>query len=132
MYKTAPGRSMSASPSPSGAPDDSSDAPPSAPPRRNPRAEGRAMIGIGFTPFETRADAMRRLAIQAETLGLGQVDIAEGWTHDATLLLAEVAMATARIGIGTSVLSTWGRSPATIALAASGLQRLADGRFTLG
>jgi alkanesulfonate monooxygenase SsuD/methylene tetrahydromethanopterin reductase-like flavin-dependent oxidoreductase (luciferase family) len=70
------------------------------------------MIGIGFTPFETRADAIARLAVHAEALGLDQVESAEGWMHDATILLAEVATRTSRIGVGTSVVNTWGRSPA--------------------
>src|SRR5690349_16743204 len=89
-------------------------------------------IGIGFTPFETRVDVMVRLAVQADQLGLDHVGVAEGWTHDSTLVLAEIAAKTKRIGIGTSVLSVWGRTPATIAMAATGLQRLSDGRFTLG
>jgi alkanesulfonate monooxygenase SsuD/methylene tetrahydromethanopterin reductase-like flavin-dependent oxidoreductase (luciferase family) len=47
-------------------------------------------------------------------------------------LLTEVALRTARIRLGTSVVSAWGRSPATIALTATGLQRVSGGRFSLG
>jgi alkanesulfonate monooxygenase SsuD/methylene tetrahydromethanopterin reductase-like flavin-dependent oxidoreductase (luciferase family) len=89
-------------------------------------------LGIAFTPFETRVDVIARLAIQADQLGLDRVDVAEGWTHDGTILLAELAARTSRIGLGTSVLSVWGRTPATIALAATGLQRVSGGRFSLG
>jgi alkanesulfonate monooxygenase SsuD/methylene tetrahydromethanopterin reductase-like flavin-dependent oxidoreductase (luciferase family) len=89
-------------------------------------------VGIGFTPFETRADVIVRLALQAEAAGLDQVDVAEGWTHDSTILLAELAMRTERIGLGSSVISAWGRTPATIALMGSGLQRLSGGRFSVG
>ena len=89
-------------------------------------------IGIGFTPFETRADAIVRLATLADDLGLERVDVAEGWTHDATILVAELAQRTSRIELGTSVLSVWGRTPASLALTAAGLQRLSGGRFTLG
>ena len=89
-------------------------------------------IGIAFTPFETRADVITRIAVQADQLGLDRVDIAEGWTHDGTILLAEVATRTERIALGSSVVSVWGRSPATLALMATGLQRLSDGRFSLG
>jgi alkanesulfonate monooxygenase SsuD/methylene tetrahydromethanopterin reductase-like flavin-dependent oxidoreductase (luciferase family) len=92
----------------------------------------RTRIGIAFTPFETRADVMVRLAIRADQLGLDRVDVAEGWTHDATVLLAEVALRTSRIRLGTSVLSAWGRTPASLALGAAGLQRCSGGRFTLG
>lgn len=89
-------------------------------------------VGIGFTPFETRADVIVRLAERADALGLARVDVAEGWTHDSTILLAELAERTERIGLGTGVVSVWGRSPATIAMAATGLQRVSGGRFTLG
>ena len=95
------------------------------------RISGR-MIGIGFTPFETRADVIMRLAEQADQLGMARVAVAEGWTHDALILLAELAMRTSRIELGTGVISTWGRTPATMALAAAGLQRCSGGRFSLG
>jgi alkanesulfonate monooxygenase SsuD/methylene tetrahydromethanopterin reductase-like flavin-dependent oxidoreductase (luciferase family) len=89
-------------------------------------------VGIGFTPFETRADVILRLAVRADELGLDRVTIAEGWTHDSMILLAELALRTSRIGIGTMVVSVWGRTPATIALGAAGLQRCSGGRFSLG
>jgi alkanesulfonate monooxygenase SsuD/methylene tetrahydromethanopterin reductase-like flavin-dependent oxidoreductase (luciferase family) len=89
-------------------------------------------VGVAFTPFETRADVILRLASQAEDLGFDRVDIAEGWTHDSTILLAQVAERTRRIGLGTSVVSAWGRTPATIALGAATLQRASGGRFSVG
>ena len=90
------------------------------------------MTGVAFTPFETRVDTIVRLARQAETLGLDRVQVAEAWSHDATIVLAEIAAQTSRIGLGTGVLSVWGRTPASIALAAAGLQRASGGRFSLG
>jgi alkanesulfonate monooxygenase SsuD/methylene tetrahydromethanopterin reductase-like flavin-dependent oxidoreductase (luciferase family) len=92
----------------------------------------RTRIGVAFTPFETRADVMLRLAIRADQLGLDRVEVAEGWTHDAMVLLAELALRTSRIRLGTSVISAWGRTPATMALGAAGLQRCSGGRFSLG
>ncbi|HEY6759112.1 MAG TPA: LLM class flavin-dependent oxidoreductase [Baekduia sp.] len=88
--------------------------------------------GIAFTPFETRADVIRRLALRAEDAGLDRVDVAEGWTHDAMVVVAELALRTSRIELGTMVVSAWGRTPATIALGAGSLQRLSAGRFSLG
>jgi alkanesulfonate monooxygenase SsuD/methylene tetrahydromethanopterin reductase-like flavin-dependent oxidoreductase (luciferase family) len=88
--------------------------------------------GVAFTPFETRVDTMMRLALRAEALDLDRVQVAEAWTHDATIVLAELAAQTSRIGLGTGVLSVWGRTPASIALAAAGLQRASGGRFSLG
>jgi len=89
-------------------------------------------VGIAFTPFETRADVILRLGLQAADLGLERVEVAEGWTHDSTILLAELAQRTSRIGLGTSVISAWSRTPGTIAMTAAGLQRLSGGRFSLG
>jgi alkanesulfonate monooxygenase SsuD/methylene tetrahydromethanopterin reductase-like flavin-dependent oxidoreductase (luciferase family) len=89
-------------------------------------------IGVAFTPLETRADVIVRLAARADALGLARVDVAEGWSHDAPVLLAEIAAQTERIGLGASVLSMWGRTPATLAMTAAGLQRVSRGRFMLG
>jgi alkanesulfonate monooxygenase SsuD/methylene tetrahydromethanopterin reductase-like flavin-dependent oxidoreductase (luciferase family) len=89
-------------------------------------------VGVAFTPFETRADAILRIATQADDGGLDRVEVAEGWTHDSTILLAELAQRTSVISLGTSVVSAWGRTPATIAMSAAGLQRLSEGRFSLG
>jgi alkanesulfonate monooxygenase SsuD/methylene tetrahydromethanopterin reductase-like flavin-dependent oxidoreductase (luciferase family) len=89
-------------------------------------------IGVAFTPLETRIDVILRLARHADDLGIDRVDLAEGWTFDSTVLLAQIAARTSRIGLGTSVLSAWGRTPATIALAAASLQRCSEGRFSLG
>ena len=84
-------------------------------------------VGVAFTPFETRADLILRLAGRAEELGFDRVDIAEGWTHDSMILLAQVAARTGSIGLGSSVISAWGRTPGTIALgAASGRPLLCE------
>ena len=91
-----------------------------------------APIGIAFTPFESRVDVIVRLAQRADATGLDRVDLAEGWTHDSMVLLAELALRTSRIGLGTAVVSAWGRTPATIAMGAAGLQRCSHGRFSLG
>src|SRR5215210_8675728 len=90
------------------------------------------LVGVGFTPFETRTDAIFRLAGHAEDVGLDRVDVAEAWTYDSLIVLAELAARTSRIGLGTSIISVWGRTPATMALGAAGLQRCSRGRFSLG
>lgn len=96
------------------------------------RADKRLSVGVAFTPFETRTDLIVRLGIRAERLGFARIDLAEGWTYDAMIVLAELAARTSRIDLGTSVISVWGRTPATIALGAAGLQRYSGGRFSLG
>lgn len=89
-------------------------------------------VGVGVTPFQTDADATIRLAVGAEELGYARFGTAEGWTHDAVVLLTQIAGVTSRIGLGTGVLPVWSRTPAAIAMAAAGLQRASDGRFALG
>jgi alkanesulfonate monooxygenase SsuD/methylene tetrahydromethanopterin reductase-like flavin-dependent oxidoreductase (luciferase family) len=89
-------------------------------------------VGAGVTPFQTDADATIRLAVRAEELGYARFGSAEGWTHDAVVLLAQIAAATSRIGLATTVLPVWSRTPAAIAMAAASLQRASDGRFALG
>ena len=92
----------------------------------------RGGVGAGVTPFQTDAGATIRLAVAAEELGYARFGSAEGWTHDAVVLLAQIAGVTSRIGLATTVLPVWSRTPAAIAMAAASLQRASDGRFALG
>ena len=96
------------------------------------RPEAGSSVGVGVTPFQTDADATIRLAVRAEELGYARFGSAEGWTHDAVVLLAQIAGVTSRIGLATAVLPVWSRTPAAIAMAAASLQRASDGRFALG
>ena len=89
-------------------------------------------LGVGLTPMETRRDVVLHVADRAERLGYAAFFLAEGWGHDASVLLAEVATRTSRITIGTGVLNVWGRSPATIAMLAATLSEVSGGRFELG
>ena len=89
-------------------------------------------IGAGVTPFQTDGEATIRLAVAAEELGYARFGTAEGWTHDAVVLLTQIAGVTTRIGLATTVLPVWSRTPAAIAMAAAGLQRASGGRFALG
>jgi alkanesulfonate monooxygenase SsuD/methylene tetrahydromethanopterin reductase-like flavin-dependent oxidoreductase (luciferase family) len=92
----------------------------------------RSRVGVGVTPFHTDAEASIRLAQRAEELGYARFGTAEGWTHDAVVLLTEIAGVTDRIALATSVLPVWSRTPGAIAMAASSLQRASGGRFALG
>jgi alkanesulfonate monooxygenase SsuD/methylene tetrahydromethanopterin reductase-like flavin-dependent oxidoreductase (luciferase family) len=92
----------------------------------------RPRVGVGVTPFHTDADATIRLAQTAEELGYARFGTAEGWTHDAVVLLTQMAGATSTIGLASSVLPVWSRTPGAIAMAAASLQRASGGRFTLG
>jgi alkanesulfonate monooxygenase SsuD/methylene tetrahydromethanopterin reductase-like flavin-dependent oxidoreductase (luciferase family) len=89
-------------------------------------------VGVGITPFQTDEEASIRLASRAEELGYSRFGAAEGWTHDAVVLLARIASVTSRMGLATTVLSVWSRTPGAIAMAAASLQRASGGRFALG
>jgi len=89
-------------------------------------------VAVGVTPMETRREVVLRLADLAEDLGYSAFTVAEGWGYDAGVLLAEIATRTSRIQLGTGVLNVWGRTPASIAMLASGLHAVSGGRFTLG
>ena len=96
------------------------------------RRAAASRVGVAVTPFQTDAEATIRLAQRAETLGDSRFGAAEGWTHEAIVVLTQIAMTTSRIRLATTVLPVWSRTPAAIAMAAAGLQRVSDGRFELG
>ena len=89
-------------------------------------------LGVGLTPLETRREVVLHVATRAEQLGFDAFYLAEGWGHDAAVLLSEVAVRTSRIRLGTGVLNIWGRSAATIAMLAASLHEVSGARFTLG
>lgn len=89
-------------------------------------------LAVGLTPMETRREVVLHLADRAEELGYDAFFVAEGWGHDAGVLLAEVATRTSRITIGTGILNIWGRTAATIAMLATSLTEVSAGRFVLG
>lgn len=88
--------------------------------------------GIALTPMETRPDVIVRTARLADRLGYEVFVLPEGWGLDATVLLAHLAGRTEQIRLVAGVLSIWGRTPATIAMAAASLHQICAGRFVLG
>jgi coenzyme F420-dependent oxidoreductase len=72
------------------------------------------------------------LAQAAERLGYERAWLPETWGRDAPTVLGAVAGATESIGLGTSVLNVYSRSPALIAQTAATLQELSDGRARVG
>jgi probable F420-dependent oxidoreductase len=83
-------------------------------------------IGLGIT-FDPDVAAIRG----AETTGYDAAWLPET-NHDPLLTLAAAAPVTQHIGLGTSVLVAFARSPMTTAIAANDLQRYSEGRFLLG
>jgi alkanesulfonate monooxygenase SsuD/methylene tetrahydromethanopterin reductase-like flavin-dependent oxidoreductase (luciferase family) len=89
-------------------------------------------LAVGLMPLENRHDAIIRVATRADQLGYFGFFLPETWAHATTVLLAACAARTQQIHVGATVLGTWGRSAATIAMASSTLDAVSDGRFILG
>jgi len=91
-----------------------------------------ARRGVGLTPMETRRDVIVRAAMLADELGYEVFAVPEGWGLDSTPVLTEIALRTARIQVASSVLSVWGRTPATLAMTAATLHQISGGRYVQG
>ncbi len=77
-------------------------------------------------------DAIPELARLAEDHGFGCAWAGEANNKDPTVMLASIAAVTKRLEIGSAVYHMLGRTPATLALQAVGLDELSQGRFLLG
>jgi alkanesulfonate monooxygenase SsuD/methylene tetrahydromethanopterin reductase-like flavin-dependent oxidoreductase (luciferase family) len=77
-------------------------------------------------------DAIPELARLAEAHGFGCAWGGEANNKDPTVMLAAVAAVTKRLEVGSAVYHILGRTPATLALQAAGLDELSSGRFLLG
>ncbi len=77
-------------------------------------------------------DAIPELARLAEAHGFGCAWGGEANNKDPTVMLSAVAAVTDRMKIGSAVYHILGRTPATLALQAVGLDELSGGRFLLG
>jgi alkanesulfonate monooxygenase SsuD/methylene tetrahydromethanopterin reductase-like flavin-dependent oxidoreductase (luciferase family) len=92
----------------------------------------RLRIGVSVMPLENRREALVDLAIGADRRGYDAFMLPETWVYDITVVLAEAAVKTGRINLGTCILGVWNRSAATIAMAARTLASMSSGRFVLG
>jgi len=77
-------------------------------------------------------DDVAELARRAERLGYDRVWQPETWGRDAVTAMTAMAERTESIGIGSSVLNVYSRSPALLGQTAVTLQEHSDGRFRLG
>ena len=75
-------------------------------------------------------DAIPELARLAEAHGFGCAWAGEANNKDPTVMLAAIAAVTTRLKIGSAVYHILGRTPATLALQAVGLDELSGGRFS--
>ncbi len=68
----------------------------------------------------------------AEDLGYDRAWLPETWGRDAVTTLTSIAHGTDHVGIGTSIIPVYSRSPALVGQTAATLQEVADGRLRLG
>jgi probable F420-dependent oxidoreductase len=88
-------------------------------------------IGLAISGGPNPAEIVD-LVVLAESLGYESAWVAEGHGGDQFAILAACAMRTSRIILGTSISSVFVRTAPTIAMAASSVADLCDGRFILG
>lgn len=77
-------------------------------------------------------DAVVDLGEHAESAGYDRVWMPETWGRDAVSILATLSERTETIGLGTSVVNVYSRSPAVLAQTAVTLDEASGGRFRLG
>jgi alkanesulfonate monooxygenase SsuD/methylene tetrahydromethanopterin reductase-like flavin-dependent oxidoreductase (luciferase family) len=89
-------------------------------------------LAVSIMPLENRREIVLHAATAAERFGYEAFFLPEAWAFDSTVVLAEAAVHTRRITLGSGVLGVWSRSAGTLAMAASTLSALSGGRFVLG
>lgn len=81
---------------------------------------------------QSSLESLILLGESVEHHGYARAWLPETWGRDAVTVLATLAQRTERVGIGTSIVNAYSRTPATIAQTAATLQEASDGRFRLG
>lgn len=89
-------------------------------------------VHLGWSMLRWPAATRTRLVQLAERLGYDSIWAGESTGCDAATALAMVATLTDRVRVCAGALQMPGRSPAMTAMTAVALDRLSDGRFTLG
>jgi coenzyme F420-dependent oxidoreductase len=77
-------------------------------------------------------DALVEQAQRAEDYGYDRAWLPESWGRNAAVVLTSIAERTDSIGIGTSIMPVYSRSPALIGMTTATLQEVSDGRLRLG
>lgn len=88
------------------------------------------LTGFAVSAAE-REELVRRVQV-ADDLGVDSAWVAEAWGHDAFTLLAELALKTKHIKLGTAIVNVFSRSAAVLAMTAASLDELSGGRMVLG
>ncbi|NKE34286.1 LLM class flavin-dependent oxidoreductase [Natronococcus sp. JC468] len=89
-------------------------------------------MDTGLLTTSTDELAEADVAVRAEELGYDDVWLPELWGESGVVRATEIATRTNELGIASAILNVYSRSPAVLAMTAASLQRVSDGRFTLG
>lgn len=89
-------------------------------------------MSIGLLLPELGETDPAEVAVRAEQLGYDSVWATELWGTNSAVKLAEIAIRTESVGLGTAIMNVFSRTPAVLAMTAVTLDQLADGRFVLG
>ena len=73
-----------------------------------------------------------RAAQLADELGYDSFWLPEAWGYEIFSLLAEMAVSTKRIKLGTGIVNVFSRTPGLIAMSAATIDEMSEGRFILG
>jgi len=89
---------------------------------------------IGLLAFWKNYD--RKLYVKAvklaDELGYDSFWVPEGWGYEVFSVLAEMALVTKRIKLGTAIANVYSRSPGLLAMSAATIDEISEGRFILG
>lgn len=89
-------------------------------------------LSVAVIPLETRLDILQYVAVRADELGYDGFGLPETWSYDTAVLLTAIAKQTQNIHLLAGLWGVWGRSAASIAMAAATLNMISNGRFQLG
>jgi coenzyme F420-dependent oxidoreductase len=81
---------------------------------------------------QSGVDRLVDYARRAESDGYDRVWLPETWGRDAVTVLTVLAERTDSVGLGSSILPVYSRSPALVGQTAATLQEVSNGRFRLG
>src|SRR3954468_17956922 len=89
---------------------------------------------IGLLAFWKNYDRKMylRAAQLADELGYDSFWLPEAWGFEIFSLLAEMAVKTKRIKLGTGIVNVFSRSPGLIAMSAASVDEISEGRLILG
>src|SRR5437899_1348847 len=67
-------------------------------------------LAVSVMPLENRREQFLTLATLCERLGYDALLLPETWAYDVTIVLAEAAVKTERVRVGSAILGVWNRS----------------------